>query len=57
MEKIAKIKELVELMSFEADKVYTKGNRSAATRARKHAQDIKNLLSEFRKEIIESVKK
>ena len=28
-----KIKELVELMSIEADKVYTKGNHSASIRA------------------------
>lgn len=57
MEKVAKIKELVELMAFEADKVYVKGNRSAATRARKYAQEIKNLLGEFRKDLIDAVKK
>lgn len=57
MEKITKIKELLELMSTEADKVYNKGNQSAATRARKYAQEIKNLLGEFRKDILEEVKK
>lgn len=57
MEKIEKIKELIELMSAEASKVYTKGNNSAATRARKYAQEIKNLLGEFRKEILEATKK
>jgi hypothetical protein len=57
MEKIQKIKELIELMSVEADKVYNKRNRSAATRARKYAQDIKNLLGEFRKDVLEESKK
>lgn len=57
METLQKIKELVELMSVEANKVFEKGNRSAATRVRKNAQEIKNLLSEFRKEILEASKK
>ncbi len=57
MEKIEKMKELFELMSVEADKVYNKSNRSAGTRARKYAQEIKNLLNDFRKEILEEVKK
>jgi hypothetical protein len=57
METLQKIKEYVELMSSEAHKVYDKGNRSAATRARKHAQEIKNLLNDFRKELLEKTKK
>ncbi|HOH61303.1 MAG TPA: histone H1 [Bacilli bacterium] len=57
MEKIAKIYELIVLMENEAEKVYNKGNRSAATRARKYAQEIRNLLGDFRKEIIDVVKK
>lgn len=57
MEKLEKMKELFELMSVEADKVYNKGNRSAGTRARKYAQEMKNLLNDFRKEILEEVKK
>lgn len=44
-------------MENEAEKVYNKGNRSAATRARKYAQEIRNLLGDFRKEIIDVVKK
>jgi len=57
METLVKIKELVELMSAEANKVFTKGNHSASIRARKYAQDIKNLLGEFRKEVLEASKK
>lgn len=57
METLSKIKELVELMSIDATKVYSKGNRSASVRARKYAQEIKNLCGEFRKEILEEIKK
>jgi hypothetical protein len=57
METLAKIKELVELMSADTSKVYNKGNRSASIRARKYAQQIKVLVSDFRKEILEEVKK
>jgi hypothetical protein len=57
METLQKIKELVELMSAEAYKVHEKGNHSASIRARKYAQDIKNLIGVFRKEILETVKK
>jgi hypothetical protein len=57
METLQTIKNLVEAMSVEADKVFEKGNRSAATRTRKYAQDIKNLLGQFRKEILEAAKK
>lgn len=57
METLAKIKELVELMTADTTKVYTKGNRSAAIRARKYAQEIKTLVGTFRKEVLEEVKK
>lgn len=57
METLAKIKELVDLMSVEANKAYEKKNHSASTRARKYAQEIKNLLGEFRKELLDVVKK
>jgi hypothetical protein len=57
METLAKIKELVELMTADTSKVYTKGNRSAAIRARKYAQEIKTLVGTFRKEVLEEVKK
>jgi len=57
METLVKIKELIELMSVEANKVFEKGNHSASIRARKYAQEIKNLAGAFRKEILEEVKK
>jgi hypothetical protein len=57
METLARIKELVELMSADAAKVYNKGNHSASIRARKHAQEIKTLIGTFRKEILDEIKK
>jgi len=57
METLDKIKNLVELMSVNTTKVYNKGNRSASIRARKYAQEIKLLLGDFRKEILEEIKK
>jgi hypothetical protein len=57
METLQKIKELVELMSSDTIKVYTKGNRSASIRARKYAQEIKNLIGVFRKEVLQEIKK
>jgi hypothetical protein len=57
MESLAKIKELVELMSIEANKVFDKRNRSASIRARKYAQEIKILCGEFRKEILAEIQK
>ena len=57
METLNKIKELVEKMSVDTQKVYVKGNRSASIRARKHAQEIKTLLGVFRKEVLDEIKK
>jgi hypothetical protein len=57
METLEKIKQLVELMSTDAEKVFTKGNRSASIRARKCAQEIKSLAGQFRKEILDEIKK
>ena len=57
METLVKIKDLVEKMSIDTSKVYEKGNRSASIRARKYAQDIKNLISLYRKEILDEIKK
>ena len=57
METLDKIKNLVELMSTDTAKVYNKGNRSASIRARKYAQEIKLLLGQYRKEILEEIKK
>jgi hypothetical protein len=57
METLRKIKELVEKMSVDTQKVYEKGNRSASIRARKYAQEIKLLIAQYRKEILDEIKK
>jgi len=57
METLTKIKELVEQMSIDTGKVYNKGNRSASIRARKNAQEVKQLIGQFRKEILEEMKR
>jgi hypothetical protein len=56
METVEKIKELTELLSVDAGKFYN-GNKSAGTRARKTAQELKSLLQQFRGEILEGRKK
>jgi len=57
METLKKIKDLVEKMSVDTQKVFDKGNRSASIRARKHAQELKALIGVYRKEILEEIKK
>lgn len=57
METLRLIKDLVEKMSVDTAKVYEKGNRSASIRARKYAQEVKNLVTEYRKEILEEIKR
>jgi len=57
METLKQIKDLVEKMSVDTTKVYEKGNRSASIRARKYAQEIKVLVSQYRKEVLEEIKK
>lgn len=56
MDTLEKIKELTEQLSVDATKFY-KGNKSAGTRARKTAQELKSLLQSFRGEILEERKK
>ena len=56
METLEKIKELTESLTMDAGKFY-KGNKSAGTRARKTAQELKALLQQFRGEILEDRKK
>jgi hypothetical protein len=56
MDTLEKIKELTELLSVEGNKFFT-GNKSAGTRARKTAQELKALLQEFRSEILAENKK
>ena len=55
METLEKIKQLTELLSVDATKFF-KGNKSAGTRARKSAQDLKALLQVLRGEILEHKK-
>ena len=56
MEKLIKIKELVEKMSVDTEKAYKKGNKSAAIRARRYAQEIKDLITPFRKDVLNTIK-
>jgi hypothetical protein len=55
METVDKIKELTESLSVDAGKFYN-GNKSAGTRARKTAQELKVLLQQFRGEILQGRK-
>lgn len=57
METLKKIKDLVEKMSVDTQKVFEKGNRSASIRARKHAQELKALIGVYRKEVLEEIKR
>lgn len=56
METLEKIKILTEQLSVDGTKFF-KGNKSAGTRARKTAQEIKSLLQTLRSEILEERKK
>lgn len=56
MDTLEKIKELTELLSVDGNKFFS-GNKSAGTRARKTAQEMKALLQQFRTEILEEKKK
>lgn len=57
MDTLKKIKDLVERMSVDTTKVFEKGNRSASIRARKYAQEIKELIPTYRKELLQEIKK
>ena len=57
METLKKIKDLVEKMSVDTQKVYNKGNHSASIRARKYAQEIKTLITVYRKELLDEIKR
>ena len=56
METLKKIDELFMNMKVDTEKVYLKGNRSASIRARKYAQEIKQLIGVYRKEILDEMK-
>jgi len=55
METLEKIKELTEQLSVDVNKFFG-GNKSAGTRARKTAQELKALLQQFRGEILSEKK-
>ena len=55
METLLKIKELIEKISIDTYKVYNKGNKSASIRARKNAQELKELITPFRKEVLDEI--
>jgi 2-hydroxy-3-keto-5-methylthiopentenyl-1-phosphate phosphatase len=57
MDTLSKMKSLMEQISIDSDKALKKGNHSASIRARKNAQELKNLVPLFRKEILEGIKK
>ena len=57
MDTLKRIKDLVEKMSVDTPKVFEKGNRSASIRARKYAQEIKELIPHYRKELLQEIKK
>lgn len=57
METLRKLKDLMEKMSADTYKVYEKGNHSASIRARKYAQEIKEMIIDYRKEILDEIKK
>lgn len=52
METLEKIKELTEVLSVDATKFFG-GNKSAGTRTRKTAQELKSLLQQLRAEVLE----
>ena len=55
METLENIKSLVETLSVDTTKFYA-GNKSAGTRARKTAQELKVLLQDLRGEVLEHKK-
>jgi hypothetical protein len=55
MDTLEKIKTLVESLSVDTSKFYS-GNKSAGTRSRKLAQELKDALQTLRKEILEHSK-
>ncbi|MDA9016403.1 histone H1 [bacterium] len=55
METLENIKTLVETLSVDTNKFYA-GNKSAGTRARKTAQELKALLQDLRGEILDHKK-
>ena len=57
IETLQQIKEAVENLSMDVTKCAENSNKSAGTRARKTAQDIKGLCQDIRKEILSHTKR
>jgi hypothetical protein len=51
MENYEKLVALLETMKEDVDKFFSKGNKSAGTRVRTQAQDIKKLAQELRLDV------
>lgn len=51
MSRYEELKNLVGSLEADMDKFYSKGNKTAGTRARKQLQDLKNLCQDIRVEI------
>ena len=56
METLEQIKKLTEELSVNATKFFQGGNKSAGTRTSKLSQELKDLLQNLRKEILEEKK-
>ena len=56
MEIIEKITELVDEIKMDSNKFYQKHNKSAGIRARKSAQELKQVLQELRMDILNKSK-
>ena len=56
MEIIDKITELVDEIKMDSNKFYQKDNKSAGIRARKSAQELKQVLQELRMDILNKSK-
>ncbi len=56
METLTELNQLVESLSVDTGKFFDNTNKSAGIRARKTAQQIKNLCQDIRKEILEANK-
>ena len=56
METLEQIKTLTEELSVNGTKFFKGGNKSAGTRTRKIAQELKDLLQTLKKEVLEERK-
>jgi len=57
METLMQIENLVTAIKVDTEKFFEKHNKSAGIRARKSSQELKSVLQQLRKEILEESKK